>query len=137
MDGKEGRGYSYPSDIWSLGLIVYEMATGTHAYPEAQNFLHFRELVLSTPLPTLPEEYFSEGIRDFMSHCLQLDPKDRVSAIDLIEHPWIQESMQADAEMISWASEVYEVIQKQKETQGDDMMDQQMMTELEGLTGLK
>jgi len=39
--------------------------------------------------------------------------------------------------MISWASEVYEVIQKQKETQGDDMMDQQMMTELEGLTGLK
>ena len=29
--------YSYPSDVWSLGLIIYEMATGEFCYPEKNN----------------------------------------------------------------------------------------------------
>jgi len=33
----EGLDYSYPSDIWSLGIVVYEMTIGTHPYPKTDN----------------------------------------------------------------------------------------------------
>jgi serine/threonine protein kinase len=31
---QEGQYYSFPSDIWSMGMVVYEMARGIHPYPE-------------------------------------------------------------------------------------------------------
>lgn len=27
-----GKNYSYGSDLWSVGLIIFEMATGKHPY---------------------------------------------------------------------------------------------------------
>jgi mitogen-activated protein kinase kinase 1 len=27
-----GKNYSYSSDIWSLGLVIFELATGRHPY---------------------------------------------------------------------------------------------------------
>lgn len=30
----EGKYYTFASDIWSIGMVVYEMATGIHPYPE-------------------------------------------------------------------------------------------------------
>jgi serine/threonine protein kinase len=29
----DGKTYGYSSDIWSVGMVVYEMATGMHPYP--------------------------------------------------------------------------------------------------------
>jgi serine/threonine protein kinase len=33
----EGKNYTYPSDIWSLGMVAFEMATGVHPYPESNS----------------------------------------------------------------------------------------------------
>ena len=29
----ESKEYSYPSEIWSFGVVIYEMAEGQHPYP--------------------------------------------------------------------------------------------------------
>lgn len=50
MDGKY---YTYPSDIWSIGMVVYEMTTGRHPYPETSNPLELHEIIRTSPSPTL------------------------------------------------------------------------------------
>ena len=67
---------------------MYEMATGHHPFEEAKNFLEIREMVQNMMIPPLDETY-SDGLRDFICHCLKFDPTERASTIDLLEHPWI------------------------------------------------
>jgi len=65
----EGEFYTYPSDIWSIGMVVYEMATGRHPYPETSNPLELHECIRSSPSPTL-DGVASLGpeIKDFVTH---------------------------------------------------------------------
>jgi len=49
MDGKQ---YSFSSDIWSIGMVVYEMTTGINPYPE-NNPLELHEHIMSRPSPSL------------------------------------------------------------------------------------
>ena len=39
----EGEKYSAKGDIWSLGLVLVEMMTGSFPYPETKGFLEMLE----------------------------------------------------------------------------------------------
>jgi len=49
----EGGSYTFPSDIWSIGVTVYEMVTGRHPYPDNPNPIVLYELIRSHPSPSL------------------------------------------------------------------------------------
>ena len=63
----EGQTYSYDSDIWSLGLVLIEMATGTYPYPQAKTYIEQLEYIRSTPPPQLDPALFSPEFLDFIS----------------------------------------------------------------------
>ncbi|KAM1479225.1 hypothetical protein ACFX2I_026543 [Malus domestica] len=89
------RNYSYKSDIWSLGLVLLECATGQFPYvPPDQseawcNFFELMSAIVDEPAPCAPSDQFSPEFCSFISACVQKDPKDRPSAQDLLRHPFI------------------------------------------------
>jgi len=129
--------YSYPSDIWSLGLIIYEMATGSFCYPEHSNFIEMREIIIGSEPPTLPNDgTYSEEMIDFISRCLQIHPKNRANTKELLDHPWIKMYKDIDSEVIQWVKEVSELkaqIQHDKRVSKEDIE----MLGLQDFIGLK
>ncbi|MCO5598345.1 hypothetical protein L7F22_052439 [Adiantum nelumboides] len=79
--------YSFPADIWSLGCSVLEMADGKPPWSNLEGF-GFLFKVKSGELPPLPEHLSPEG-RDFIQRCLSMLPKDRPTASELLQHPFV------------------------------------------------
>jgi mitogen-activated protein kinase kinase 1 len=105
-----GSDYSYSSDVWSLGLIVYELATGQFPYKFSKYYIEHVDYILNQPDPTLPVDgAFSDEIRDFITKCLRKDPKERDSVFDLLKHPWIK-AVNQDNDVLNlqaWLKDIY------------------------------
>lgn len=83
-----GKKYSYSSDIWSLGLMLMQMAMGSFPYPNCQSVIELLDAMSMMPEPTLPPT-FSLEFQDFIKRCVKLEPNERWTAISLAAHPWI------------------------------------------------
>ncbi|UZJ55325.1 hypothetical protein CBS101457_004645 [Exobasidium rhododendri] len=88
----ETRGRRGAMDVWSLGCVVLEFATGRRPWSQLDNewaiMFHIGMAQQHPPLPE-PGQLSDLGI-EFIRSCLVIDPYDRPSAIELREHPWIQ-----------------------------------------------
>lgn len=49
----EGGSYTFSSDIWSVGVSVFEMVTGIHPYPSTNNPIALCEMIRAHASPTL------------------------------------------------------------------------------------
>lgn len=91
-----GGHYGYRSDIWSLGLVLLECATGQFPYSPPQpaegwvNVYELMESIVDQPSPRAPEDEFSPEFCSFISACVQKEPKDRLSANELLSHPFLR-----------------------------------------------
>ncbi|KAI3524669.1 hypothetical protein L2E82_02951 [Cichorium intybus] len=100
-----GKTYDYKSDIWSLGLVILECAIGRFPFIQSedqQNWPSFYELldaIVSKPPPVAPSDQFSPEFCSFVSACIQKDPKDRSSALDLLGHPFIKKFEDKDIDL--------------------------------------
>jgi len=103
----EGKKYSFPSDVWSFGLVLYEMATGLYPYPQSVNYMEILDYIVNSPEPTFPKNCgFSAEFADFLSRCLQKDPSKRDTVAQLCAHPWILQYSQSEVDIENWVQEV-------------------------------
>ena len=84
-----GERYSYGADVWALGLILLELATGKYPYPMPDSYFQLLAHIMDRPAPALPAGTFSADFAGFTSLCVDKVPKMRPSAHDLLKHPWL------------------------------------------------
>ena len=83
--------YDKKSDIWSLGVLLYELATFKHPFT-AQNERALASKVLRGQYPALPKS-FSSDMSSVVQLMLQVDPNKRPTASQLLEHPLVLKHM--------------------------------------------
>ena len=104
-----GKGYSYSSDVWSLGLIIYEMASGIFPYQDGNDFLMQITKIVEGPEPTLPNNgLYSPELQNFVVRCLKKDPNERDSVIELCNHPWILQYTSLEGEVADWLAQLFD-----------------------------
>ncbi|EAR93072.2 Serine/Threonine kinase domain protein (macronuclear) [Tetrahymena thermophila SB210] len=85
----ESKPYSFKTDIWSLGVILYELCALKP--PFNADSLHFLALKIVkgqySPIPT----HFSKEMKNLVSNLLQVDAIRRPSINDIMKMPIIQE----------------------------------------------
>jgi mitogen-activated protein kinase kinase kinase len=85
LDNRQGA-----VDIWSLGCVILEMATGRRPWSTLDNEWAIMYNIAQGNQPTLPtRDQLSEVGIDFLSRCFECDPLKRPTAAELLQHEWI------------------------------------------------
>ncbi|CAJ2644274.1 unnamed protein product [Trifolium pratense] len=87
LKGKN-KGYGLPADVWSLGCTVLEMLTGKIPYSNLECMQAIFRIGRGEP-PPIPDT-LSRDAKDFILQCLQVNPDDRPTASQLLNHPFLQ-----------------------------------------------
>ncbi|KAI4370119.1 hypothetical protein MLD38_018500 [Melastoma candidum] len=86
------RSYGAEADIWSAGVILYILLSGVPPF-WGENEQGIFDAILrghidfvSDPWPSI-----SNSAKDLVKKMLQADPKERLSAVQVLNHPWMRE----------------------------------------------
>uniref|UniRef100_A0A060TA49 non-specific serine/threonine protein kinase n=1 Tax=Blastobotrys adeninivorans TaxID=409370 RepID=A0A060TA49_BLAAD len=87
----EGAMYNTKADIWSLGVTVYEIATGNPPYADQDAFRAIMLIPRQKPA-RLEGSQYSAALKEFVAHCLDEHPEERSSADELAKLKFIKSS---------------------------------------------
>jgi len=77
-------------DIWSLGCVILEMATGRRPWSSLDNEWAIMYNIAQGNQPTLPSrDQLSDPGIDFLRRCFECDQMKRPTAAELLQHEWI------------------------------------------------
>ncbi|KAG0002490.1 hypothetical protein BGZ80_001693 [Entomortierella chlamydospora] len=85
---REGQTYDYKADIWSLGITIYEIATGNPPFADQDPMRAVSLIPKSRPAQL--EGDWSPAMKEFVALCLHEEPNERPSAEDLLRTKWIK-----------------------------------------------
>ena len=122
--------YSFSSDIWSLGIVVYEMATGEHPFITTDSPIQIENQIANNPAPSLQgKPQYSVELANFVSRCLQKNPEDRALARDLALDPFVQLIHSfSDEEHVAWLKQF---VQRKENLRQQNMNTQIQMDDLD------
>lgn len=87
----EGKLYDTKADVWSLGITVYEIATGNPPYARFEP-LRAIQMIPKTAPAKLEGNQHTQNMKDFMALALTQEPSQRPTAEELGRSKWIKSS---------------------------------------------
>lgn len=85
--------YGMECDCWSIGIIAYILLSGNHPFNCSDQTKLFNE-IKNCEYNFDDQEWanISDDAKDFISKILVADPKQRLTAAQMMEHPWMKAS---------------------------------------------
>jgi len=85
------RNFTFKSDCWSIGVILFEMMTGKHPFDgKTQEEIFERIQRGEYDLHLLEKQKCSEEVKDLIKKLIVLNPPERLSVQKALEHPWLK-----------------------------------------------
>lgn len=91
----KNKGYGLAADIWSLGCTVLEMLSGHVPYYPLEFMQALFRIGKGDP-PPIPDS-LSGDAKDLIQQCLRVNPNDRPTAAELLDHPFVRRPLYAPA----------------------------------------
>ena len=86
------RDYNIKSDLWSVGIIMYEMVYGNVPY-KVSNFIELIKKINQETIIFNDKIRISKECHDLLVNLLQKNPSRRISWEDFFNHPWFSTDM--------------------------------------------
>ena len=87
--------YTLKVDCWSLGVILYILLSGTPPFSEDRKCgMNLRDQILNANYQLYPQLFdnISANAKDLISRLLKPSPDERISAEEILKHPWLKVS---------------------------------------------
>jgi NIMA (never in mitosis gene a)-related kinase len=85
----KGKPYSWGSDIWAMGCILYEMCALRVPF-DGHDLKSLIQRITKAPMPELPAAY-SKGLQSVLNKLLNRNPDSRPQAEDILEIPLVRD----------------------------------------------
>lgn len=85
----EGKSHDFAVDIWSLGVLCYELLVGLPPFDDKdsqQTYRKIRHVILKYP------DYVSKGAKDLIGKLLRVRPEERLPLQMVLKHQWVLEN---------------------------------------------
>ncbi|RNF22590.1 protein kinase [Trypanosoma conorhini] len=99
----QGRTYSTPSDIWSVGVLIAQLLLGRFPFSAAATgfMALLRQVMECKSLSLVDECHCSQKAENFMNKCICQNPADRGTATELLQHEWIVENVSKGRDVLT------------------------------------
>ncbi|CAH8663510.1 unnamed protein product [Dicrocoelium dendriticum] len=95
--------YDVRADIWSLGISLLELATGSFPYKGTELEFAIMSKIISEPAPSLPHHIpFTSAFRYFVDCCLKKDPRQRPKYRSLMSTEFFCRHNVAPIDVLEW-----------------------------------
>jgi len=111
-----GKGYDKSVDFWSIGILLYTMLCGFPPFFDEDNDKLFE--IIQKGKVDFPKEFWadvSDIAKDLILKLLHPDPKKRITADEVLKHPWVIGDVTPRKQLMFTTSKMKENYAKKRE----------------------